>query len=260
MPVSADLWGLPRVLRYAAVESSDFSGNLERRFSLYSLDGEQGDMKQDLSTLPDEELMWLVQKDKLDAFEVLARRYEKRFVNFLYRFVNNRSVAEDICQQALLRIYRNRKKYRNRGKCSTWMYTIAANLARDWLRKNKRFTFISLDKPVSENTEILDFYESAEPTSSKRLEDKELARMVQKAIDSLPKHQRMAVLLSHYDNLNYHEIANIMGCSKGTVKSRIFRAKSRLKVLLTDYIAGKQGEIADEMLEGDQTVTGIFGQ
>ncbi len=217
-------------------------------------------MKKDLSSLPDEELMWLVQKDKLEAFEVLARRYEKRFVNFLYRFVNNRSVAEDICQQALLRIYRNRKKYRNRGKCSTWMYTITANLARDWLRKNKRFTFISLDKQVNENTDIIDFYESSEPTSSKRLEDKELARMVQRAIDSLPKHQRLAILLSHYDNLNYHEIAKIMGCSKGTVKSRIFRAKSRLKVLLTDYIAGKGGEIADEVLEGDQTVTGIFGQ
>ena len=217
-------------------------------------------MKKDLESLPDEELMWLVQKDKLEAFEILARRYEKRFLNFLFRFVNNRSVAEDICQQALLRIYRNRKKYRNTGKCSTWMYTIAANLARDWLRKNRRFKFVSLDVPVSENTDIIDFYESPEPTSSKRLEDKELAQMVQKAIDSLPEHQQLAILLSHYDNLNYHEIAKIMGCSKGTVKSRIFRAKSRLKDLLTGYIAGKEGEKQNEVLENGQTVTGIFGQ
>ncbi len=217
-------------------------------------------MKKDLESLPDEELMWLVQKDKLEAFEILARRYEKRFLNFLFRFVNNRSVAEDICQQALLRIYRNRKKYRNTGKCSTWMYTITANLARDWLRKNKRFKFISLDMPVSENTDVIDFYESPEPTSSKRLEDKELVHMVQKAIDSLPEHQQLSILLSHYDNLNYHEIAKIMGCSKGTVKSRIFRAKSRLKDLLTGYIAGKEGEKQNEVLESGQTVTGIFGQ
>jgi len=221
--------------------------------------GNKGEMTKDLESLSDEELMWLVQKDKLEAFEVLAIRYEKRFINFLYKFVNNRSIAEDICQQALLRIYKNRKKYRNTGKCSTWMYTITANLARDWLRKNKRFTFISLDKPVNENTDIIDFCQSPEPTSSKQLEDKELSRMVQCAIDSLPDHQRLAILLSHYDNLDYHEIAKIMGCSNGTVKSRIFRAKLRLKDLLTGYIAGKEGEERNEVLENDQTVTGIFG-
>lgn len=216
-------------------------------------------MKKRLADLADEELMWLVQKEKLDAFEVLARRYEKKFVNFLFRFVHNRSSAEDICQQALLRIYRSRKKYRNTGKCSTWMYTIVANLARDWLRKNKRFTFVPLDKPVNENTDIIDFYESPEPTSRSRLEDKELAKVVQKAIESLPEHQRLVVLLSHYDNLNYHEIAKVMGCSKGTVKSRIFRAKARLKSLLTGYMAGKEGEDINEMLQSDQNITGIFG-
>jgi RNA polymerase sigma-70 factor, ECF subfamily len=217
-------------------------------------------MNRDLDNLPDEELMRLVQQEKLDAFEVLARRYEKKFVNFLYRFVSNRSVAEDICQQALLKIYRNRKKYRNTGKCSTWMYTITANLARDWLRKNKRFTFVSLDMQVSENTEIIDFCESPEPSSSKRLEDKETASVVQRAVDNLPKHQKLAILLSHYDNLDYHDIAKVMGCSKGTVKSRIFRAKSRLKEMLTGYIAGKEGVKPNEMLESNESVTGIFGQ
>ena len=217
-------------------------------------------MNRDLENLPDEELMRLVQNNKLEAFEVLARRYEKKFVNFLYRFVGNRSIAEDICQQALLKIYKNRKKYRNTGKCSTWMYTITANLARDWLRKNRRFSFVSLDMPVSENTEIIDFYESPEPISSKRLEDKETANVVQKAVDSLPKHQKLAILLSHYDDMNYHDIAKVMGCSKGTVKSRIFRAKSRLKELLTGYIVGKEGVIKDEMRESNEPVTGIFGQ
>lgn len=222
--------------------------------------GQKGKMNQHINDMPDEELMRLVQQGRLDAFEVLARRYENKFVNFLYRFVGNRSIAEDICQQAFLKIYRNRNKYRNTGKCSTWMYTVVANLARDWLRKNKRFVFVSLDAPVNENTEIIDFYESPEPSSSKKLENKETARVVQKAVDSLPKHQKLAVILSHYDNLNYSDIAKIMGCSKGTVKSRIFRAKSRLKEMLTAYIAGKEGLAKDEMLESNESVTGIFGQ
>ena len=217
-------------------------------------------MNIDFENLPDEELMRLVQQDKLEAFEILARRYENKFVNFLYRFVGNRTIAEDVCQQALLKIYKNRKKYRNTGKCSTWMYTVVANLARDWLRKNRRFTFVSLDMQVSENTEIIDFYESPEPSSSKKLEDKETKKVVQKAVDSLPKHQKLAVILSHYDNLNYNDIAKVMGCSKGTVKSRIFRAKSRLKEMLASYVAGKEGVNKDEMLESDKPATGIFGQ
>ena len=215
-------------------------------------------MAKKYNELPDEDLIRLVQKDNLDAFDVLAHRYEKKLFNFLYRFVSNVAPAEDLSQQVLLRVYRARMKFREQGKYSTWMYTIAANLARDYLRKHKRYHFVSFDQPAGNNSNLIDFYQPPEPPKITEAEQQERAEIVRLAVESLPEPQKMAIILSHYQSLNYNDIARILKCSKGTVKSRVFRAKLKLKQLLTDYMMGKEKErVSDEVQKDNKNTSGI---
>ena len=214
----------------------------------------------DLTDLSDQELMWLLRKDNMEAFQALARRYEKKLLNFLFRFVNNREQAEDLAQQTLLKVFRNRLTFKNTGKFSTWMYTIAANLARDYLRKYRNYRFISLDEPVGENSNIIDFYREPDEKTLSSLEAKEMSEVVRMAIDHLPQPQRMAILLSHFERMNYEDIAQVLNCSRGTVKSRIFRAKARLKELLTNYVLAKEGEAVDEVSQGSTRAAGLPGE
>lgn len=209
--------------------------------------------------LTDEDLMLHLKRGHLDAFEVLAKRHQSKLVNFLNRFVGNMATAEDLCQQTLLKVYRARDKFSGKGKFSTWMFAIGANTARDYLRKVKRKPTISLDAPVGEDANLIDFFKSPEKNSGEILESAEMAQVVRMAVDSLPKHQRMAIILSHYHNMNYYEIAKVLKCSRGTVKSRVFRAKARLKELLTDYFLGKEVKKQDEMQKYNKNAGGLSG-
>lgn len=235
-------------------------GNLSRQSPFQSVMTAEKTTGHDLAELADEDLMWLLRKSNVEAFETLARRYDKKLLNFLYRFVNSREQAEDLVQKTLLKVYRNRLKFKNRGKFSTWMYTIAANLARDYLRKYRRYQFISLDEPVGENSNIIDFYHEPDEKKMTSLEAKEMNHVVRIAIDQLPQPQRMAILLSHFEHMSYDDIARVLNCSKGTVKSRIFRAKARLKELLTNYVLAKEGDASHDVSQGSQRAAGVPGQ
>jgi RNA polymerase sigma-70 factor (ECF subfamily) len=216
-------------------------------------------VKDELVERSDEELMQLVQQGDMDSFAVLASRYEKRMLNFLYRFVGDLAQAEDLVQATLLKVYRSRAKFRGTGKFSTWLYTIAANVARDYLRRTKKYRFVSLEAPVGPGTNVIDFFEAEGESAAELIEKKEAARMVRLAVNRLPRSQRQVILLSHFENLGYAEIGEILGCSKGTVKSRIFRAKMKLKEFLADYLAAKEIAGRDEVQEGDKTTAGLSG-
>jgi len=216
-------------------------------------------MKRALEHLSDEEAMSLVQKGNMDAFAELARRYEQKLLNFLYRFVGNAAQAEDLMQATLLKVYRSRARFKGSGKFSTWVYTIAANVARDYLRKTKKYRFVSLEAPVGQSSTVIDFFEAEGESASESVQKKEMAKLVRLAIARLPREQRLAILLSHYEDMCYDEIARILGCSKGTVKSRVFRAKMKMKEFLADYLAGKEVARSNELQESDTTTTSLFG-
>lgn len=217
-------------------------------------------MKQALESLSDEEVMSRVQRGDIEAFAALAHRYEPKLLNFLYRFVGNTAQAEDLAQATLVKVYRSRARFRGSGRFSTWLYTIAANVARDYLRKTRKYRFLSLETPVGENSNVIDFFEAEGESAAQRAEKKEMARIVRLAILRLPREQRLAIVLSHYENLGYEEIARILKCSKGTVKSRVFRAKMKLKEFLADYMAGKDVSKKDEVQESDTTTASLFGR
>ena len=190
----------------------------------------------DLLTATDEMLFSQVQRAEMHAFEMIVNRYKSRLYNCVYRMVNNAENAEDLVQETFLRVYKNRHNYQATSNFSTWIYTIALNLARSELRKRKRRQFFSLNSSTYQdsNTEGFDL---PDPSSGpfEHLEQSELGRTIQKAIDLLPIKYRTVIVLRDVQELSYEQISHILDCPTGTVKSRVNRARLRLQALLRQW-------------------------
>lgn len=188
---------------------------------------------------PDIRLMLRVRDDDPAAFAELVDVYQHRLVVILNHLVNNREEAEDLAQEVFLRVYRNRKRYHPKAKFSTWLFTIANNLALNALRSKQRKPVVSLNVNDSgplgpRPAEQLVHDSSTMPT--KRVQQQELAGIVQQALALLNERQRMAVVLNKFEDMNYAEIADVMGLTTKAVKSLLSRARENLRLALRDYI------------------------
>jgi RNA polymerase sigma-70 factor (ECF subfamily) len=188
----------------------------------------------------DEELMLNYRDGDEDAFEMLYRRYERPLLNFIYRMVMNTADAENLCQEAFFRIVRGRKKYQATARFRTWLFRIALNLCRDRLRRMKHRSHLSLNVPAlsqdDESVELQELIPDPAPNPGIHAESDELEAIVKQAIASLPEDQHLVVILKEYQELKFSEIADIMNCPIGTVKSLNHRAHGRLKKMLAKYI------------------------
>src|SRR5437660_5141787 len=180
-----------------------------------------------------------VRDDEPGAFEELVTRYQHRLVGVMHHLVGNTEEAEDLAQEVFLRIYRARKKYRPRSRFSTWLFTIANNLALNSLRARQRKPVVSL--PVHDSgplgprpAEQLVHDHHSGPT--KRIQQQELAAIIRQALDGLNERQRMAVVLNKFEDMNYAEIAEVMGLTTKAVKSLLSRARMNLRAVLAGYI------------------------
>jgi RNA polymerase sigma-70 factor (ECF subfamily) len=148
--------------------------------------------------------------------------------------------AEDLCQETFFRVARGKKKYQVTAKFKTWLFQIALNLCKDRLRRMKHRSHLSLNAPVLfQDDEYIELQEIIpDPLSDpmKYVETGELKTLVQQAIASLPEEQRFVVILKEYHELKFSEIADIMNCPIGTVKSHNYRAHEKLKKILAKYI------------------------
>jgi RNA polymerase sigma-70 factor (ECF subfamily) len=188
---------------------------------------------------PDIRLMLQVRSDEPGAFEELVERYQHRLVAVMTHLVGNAEEAEDLSQEAFLRVYRARKKYRPRSKFSTWLFTIANNLALNSLRSKQR-------KPVVRLTVQDSGPLGARPAEQlvpdpgtgpvQRVQKEELAERIRIALDGLNERQRMAVVLNKFEDMNYAEIAEVMGLTSKAVKSLLSRARMNLRAALSGYI------------------------
>ncbi len=187
-------------------------------------------------TLTDEVLFVRVQRDDIRAFEVIVGRYRTRLYNCIYRMVHNTECAEDLVQETFLRVYRNRHNYKAISNLSTWIYTIALNLARSELRKRKRRQFFSLNASPHENStrESIDLPDTSAGPGD-HLEQNELGRAIQYAIDQLPEKYKSVIVLRDIEELSYEEIGEILRCPTGTVKSRVNRGRLRLQEMLRQW-------------------------
>jgi RNA polymerase sigma-70 factor (ECF subfamily) len=187
-------------------------------------------------TDPDVECMLKVKKGDRIAFEILMRKYYPRILNFVYRFLGNRQLSEDLTQDVFLKVYKSARRYRPRSKFQTWLYTIAKNSCLNELRRN-RGQMVSLDEPFSPD-ERVHKKEISDPHADPAGEffQKEKKALIQAAINNLPENQRIAVLLRRYENFSYVEIAATLNVSEKAVKSLLSRAKVNLRKKLSAIV------------------------
>ena len=175
----------------------------------------------------DEELIARFQKGDEQAYTELVIRYRDKLMTFVFRFVNDMEQAEDIIQDTMLKLYTHKHYYRNIAKFSTWIYTIAGNLAKTELRKKKtrKVTNISQMGPEDRDYEL----PSVAPETDEVVQSEYIEKKIQAAIQNLPLHFRTVTILRDIQELSYEEISKIVEVPLGTVKSRINRARLTIK-------------------------------
>lgn len=203
----------------------------------------------------DEELMELVKQDDRDAFELLYQRYERRIYNLVRRVVGPRPEVDDLTAEVFYRVYRGARTYVPKAKFKTWLYRITLNLCSTALRRRK--PLISLDAPVAseDDPEEEHTIEVADPTSDPALyaERREMTEAIKKALDQLPAEQKQAMIMLVYDQMSYEEIAAATGSTVKAVKSRIHRARERLRSALKEYLPEERKK-EDEERTGENHV------
>lgn len=167
------------------------------------------------------------------SFEALIKPHQTTIFNIAYRICENRNDAEDIAQDALVKAFCSISEFKGESKFSTWLYRIATNTALDAVKRRKRHMTESLDSKIhTDDGEITLDIPSSEPSPETRAESKEIKIEVQRALNRLPEINRTIIILRDINGLAYNEIAEILGCSEGTVKSRLSRARQKLKEIL----------------------------
>ncbi|MBH49969.1 MAG: RNA polymerase subunit sigma-24 [Candidatus Marinimicrobia bacterium] len=181
----------------------------------------------------DEELIASFQNGNEQAYIELVRRYRDRLMTFVFRFLGDSDLSEDIVQDTMLKVYTHKHYYKEIAKFSTWIYTIAGNLAKTELRKQKRRKITQLSQMNTDDRK----YEipSKDLKSEDKIQGEFAEREIQKAILQLPLHFRTVVILRDIQELSYEEISNIVDVPLGTVKSRINRARLQLQQSLKEF-------------------------
>ena len=175
-----------------------------------------------------------------EAFEILYRRYEKPVLDLIYRMVMDASDAESLCQETFYRVVKARKTYKATARFKTWLFQIAVNLCRDRRRRLKHRSHLSLNAPVRSQDdvgiELQDCLSDPAPDAAASLESAHLESLIKAAVASLPEDEHLVVVMKEYQGMPYSEIAEVMNCPVGTLKSHNYRAHQKLKKILSKYI------------------------
>ena len=172
------------------------------------------------------------------AFQELVERYQTRLLNFIYRTIGDRDRAEDLVQEVFIRVYRHLHRFDRSKKFSTWVYTIASNLAKNELRNRSRsplVLFQTIQGSSDEEDRPIQFEDTtARPDDMYR--KRHLRELVEQTVSQLPEHHRQVFVLRELEGKSYEEIAEITACNLGTVKSRLNRARSAFAAIIEPFI------------------------
>lgn len=193
---------------------------------------------------PDVRLMLQVRdEDDAVAFEQLMQRYQNRLVSLMAHLTGRRDSAEDLAQDVFLRVYRSRLKYVPASKFSTWLFTIANNVASNARRSLARRKEVNLVAPAGETgANGLDLNAAAASAlmPTRQADRAELQGVVQQAIETLNERQRLAVLLAKFEHMSYAEIGEVMDLTPQAIKSLLSRARENLRLALEPYLEAGQ--------------------
>ncbi len=179
----------------------------------------------------DEMLVIAFQKGDESAFEEIVNRYKLRLMRLAQSVVHNEEDAWDILQEALIKVYKKLGNFKGDSKLYTWLYRVVMNQAIDKVRRRPKVLIMSSEELLHEMSD-----KSANSRPDKRVLNKELREHIFSAIDSLPEKHKKVVLLREVEDLSYKEIAGILNCSEGTVMSRLYYAREKLRELLEPYL------------------------
>lgn len=175
----------------------------------------------------DESLLQDYREGDHAAFEQLVQRYRDELLHFLIRFLGSRAAAEDVFQETFFQVHLSADTFDVERRLKPWLFTIAANKARDYHRKNARRSTLSLNAGVGgddDRGDFIDLLDANLPTPDAPIVDSERSRLVKNVIDELPMHLREILLLSYFQRLSYNQIADALKIPLGTVKSRLHAA------------------------------------
>jgi len=178
-------------------------------------------------TSTDEELVARSIGGDSESFNELILRWERPIYALAYRTIGREEDARDVCQETFLRAFRALPGFRGQAKFSSWLYRIALNLCRDWMRRERRARLVQ----PPEDVDLMELAVAAEPSES--IEDlvsrKDQARLVERAMATLSEEQRTAIVLKEYHGLTFQEIADVVGCPLSTVKTRLYQGLTVLR-------------------------------
>lgn len=210
----------------------------------------------------DRALVERARNGELEAFRQLVEKYQSRAHSIAVGVISNKEDAEDIVQDAFLKAYRNLGSFRGQSSFYTWFYRIVFNLAIDLSRKRYRRSETSLGDDGS--LDALNLHSAEDtgnllghvPTPDQVLDRQNIAVNIRKALDGLSAEHRAVIVLREVEGLSYSEISDVVGCSKGTVMSRLHHARKRLQRALADVMpwrsAGSPSEASEEIFETEE--------
>jgi RNA polymerase sigma-70 factor (ECF subfamily) len=200
---------------------------------------------------PDARLMLRVRDDDAQAFEELVRRYQGRLLAIFQNTLGSREQAEDLVQEVFLRVFRARSTYVADAKFSTWLFTIAHNVAKNAKRTKARRREVTVVGDESGPMPVNPLEQMAQAASgllpTRQVDRMERAAMVRMAMETLNERQRLAVLLSKFEGMSYADIGATMGLSTPAIKSLLTRARNNLRIVLEPYI--EQGETLSDIAD-----------
>ena len=191
-----------------------------------------------LKDLSDSEVVQAFLEGDQRAFGELVSRYDQRLLNFVYRTIGDRDRAQDLVQETFVRVYRHMERFDQSKKFSTWIYTIAGNLAKNELRNRSRnplVLFQTLKKHWDADHRPLE-WEDTQYKPDDLFRKRHLRELVEQAVQRLPEHHRIVFVLREMEGKSYEEIAEITGCNLGTVKSRLNRARNNFAGIIAPMI------------------------
>ncbi len=184
----------------------------------------------------DDALVLRVQQGDKRAFDLLVIKYQHKIVQLVNRYVKDPSEAQDVAQESFIKAYRALPGFRGESAFYTWLYRIAINTAKNFLiAKSRRAGDLEVDVHEAEQTENAPQLQRFDTPEQLLLND-EILNIVHTAIDELPEEMRVAIMLRELEGMSYEEIAEIMNCPIGTVRSRIFRAREAIDNKLSPLI------------------------